>query len=92
MRKTEAAAGQKKFPTSLGAVPMKAANYLSICALITLEGLAADDAEMGNRTATVRTDEIRSEVYAGGGPEDYGKELARELSKGLLKNSMSLLI
>jgi hypothetical protein len=64
---------------------MKAANYVSFCVLIPLAGLAADDAEIDNRTAIVRSDEIRSEVYAAGGPEGYVKELARELSKGLPK-------
>lgn len=64
---------------------MKAANYVSFCVLIPLAGLAADDAEIDNRTAIARTDEIRSEVYAAGGPEGYVKGLARELSKGLPK-------
>ena len=85
MHQTVAAAGQKRSHSSLGTVSMKAANYLSICVLIPLAGLAANDAEIDNRTAIVRTDEIRSEVYAAGSPEGYVKELARELSKGLPK-------
>jgi hypothetical protein len=64
---------------------MRAASFISIYALLPLSGVAADALDDGSRAISVRTDEIRSEVYAAGGPEGYVKALVRELSKGLPK-------
>ncbi len=57
--------GRRSSHSSLGAVPVKAAK------------LAADNAEIDTRAASVITNEICSEVYATSGPEGYVKELVR---------------
>lgn len=71
--------------STLGVIPMNAANLASILTVMPLLAMASDEFEIDTRTTDMRAAETRAAVNAAGGPENYIKALVREFSKHLPK-------